>query len=65
MPSTPDEIQDALWAAAPRDTSYGRRSDAAGPSRNAIALTRRSLMAFLDEIEADTTVGEIREALEA
>ena len=63
MASSPGEIHEALEAVAVR-----RNSAIIDPPANAskadITLTRKSLLAFLDEIEGDTSVCEVREALE-
>jgi hypothetical protein len=65
MASSPGEIHDALEASVEtRRARQGFRGEHANPAPRDIALKRRALLAFLDEIEGDTSVCEVREALE-
>jgi len=58
----PTDIIEALENAAPN--SAGRIDAPANASRRDILNYKRSLMRFLEELDAELTIGEIRSVLE-
>lgn len=59
-----EEIIDALESTAGNRKNHGRIGDPAVPDKQDITDWRNRLMRFLEELDADITVGEIRSVLE-
>lgn len=59
-----DEILEALESTAPVSGDRGRIGDPKTSSDADVNLWRRSLLRFLNELDEDLTIGEVRRVLE-
>lgn len=58
-----DEITEAFESSAPI-TGGGRFGDRSTPSQNDLIHWKRALLRFLNELDEDATVGDLRRVLE-